>query len=589
MAAKKSSALPAGIHYRIEPADLHAHLFRVTLTIATPTAVQQVSLPVWIPGSYLVREFSKNLQKLHARQGARSVTVQQLDKCSWQISADPLVPLELIYEVYALDNSVRTAWLDAQRGFFNGTSLCLRVHGQEASPHALEVAGVPAMTSWQLATGLAVHKVNRKGFGTYLAAGYDELVDCPVEMGRLWSGEFRAGGVPHRFVVAGAASSFDGARLLADTQKICEEAIRFWHGKRKPPHKSYLFMLNTVDDGYGGLEHRNSTALIASRRDLPRLGETRTTDGYTTLLGLISHEYFHTWNVKRLRPADFTQYDYTQENYSALLWFFEGFTSYYDDLLLRRCGLLDDGAYLKLLNKTINQVLQTPGREVQSVAQASFDAWVKYYRQDENTPNATVSYYTKGALVALCFDLTLRREGTSTLDAVMRKLWERCKAGPMSEADFAAALRELGGRAFSRELLQWVHGVRELPLRDLLQAFGITVLDDPPQQAQRLGLRVTETAGAVQVKAVLRGGAAERAGFASGDEWLGVEVAGDGWRLVKLDDLPFYAGRYKTVTALVSRDRRLLRLPLALPADVTTWRLAVRDATQLRTWLAAQH
>jgi predicted metalloprotease with PDZ domain len=589
MAAKKSSALPAGVHYRVEPADLHAHLFLVTLTITRPAAVQQVSLPVWIPGSYLVREFSKNLQKLHARQGTRGVTVQQLDKCSWQIDADPQAPLTLSYEVYALDNSVRTAWLDAQRGFFNGTSLCLRVHGQEALPHTLEVAGTPATAKWQVATGLCAHKVNRKGFGTYLAAHYDELVDCPVEMGRFWSGEFRAGGVPHRFVVSGAAGSFDGTRLLADAQKICEEAIRFWHGKRKPPHKSYLFMLNTVDDGYGGLEHRNSTALIASRRDLPRQGETRTSDGYTTLLGLISHEYFHTWNVKRLRPADFTQYDYTQENYSELLWFFEGFTSYYDDLLLRRCGLLDDAAYLKLLNKTINQVLQTPGREVQSVAQASFDAWVKFYRQDENTPNATVSYYTKGALVALCFDLTLRREGASSLDAVMRMLWERCKAGPMREADFAAVLRELGGRAFSRELLQWVHGVRELPLRELLQAFGITVHDDPPQQAQRLGLRVAETGGAVKVKAVLRGGAAERAGFASGDEWLGLEVAGDGWRLAKLDDLPFYAGQHKAVTALVSRDRRLLRLPLTLPADVTTWRLAVRDATQLRTWLAAPH
>ncbi len=589
MVAKKSSALPAGVHYRVEPADLHAHLFRVTLTIARPAAVQQVSLPVWIPGSYLVREFSKNLQKLNARQGTRGATVQQLDKCSWQINADPLAPLTLSYEVYALDNSVRTAWLDAQRGFFNGTSLCLRVHGQEASPHALELAGTPATARWQAATGLSAHKINRKGFGTYLAAHYDELVDCPVEMGVFWSGEFRAGSVPHRFVVAGAAGSFDGARLLADAQKICEQAIRFWHGKRKPPHKSYLFMLNTVDDGYGGLEHRNSTALIASRRDLPRVGETRTTEGYTTLLGLITHEYFPTWNVKRLRPADFTQYDYTQENYSELLWFFEGFTSYYDDLLLRRCGLLDDALYLKLLNKTINQVLQTPGREVQSVAQASFDAWVKFYRQDENTPNATVSYYTKGALVALCFDLTLRREGTSSLDEVMRMLWARCKAGPMREADFADVLRELGGRAFSRELLQWVHGTRELPLRDLLQAFGITVHDDPPQQAQRLGLRVAETAGAVQVKAVLRGGAAERAGFASGDEWLGVEVTGDGWRLAKLDDLPFYAGQHKSVTALVSRDRRLVRLPLTLPADVTTWRLAVRDATQLRTWLAAPH
>ncbi len=226
-------------------------------------------------------------------------------------------------------------------------------------------------------------------------------------------------------------------------------------------------------------------------------------DGYVTLLGLISHEYFHTWNVKHLRPAEFTHYDYAGENYTQLLWFFEGFTSYYDDLLLCRAGLIDDATYIKLLNKTINQVLQTPGREVQSVAQASFDAWVKYYRQDENTANATVSYYTKGALVALCFDLTLRAEGHTTLDEVMRTLWQRCKAGPMAEADFAAVLKELGGRAFNREIAAWVHGTRELPLEELLQPLGVAVLEEPAQLQQRLGLRVTETTGIV-IKTVLQ-------------------------------------------------------------------------------------
>jgi predicted metalloprotease with PDZ domain len=414
------------------------------------------------------------------------------------------------------------------------------------------------------------------------------LVDCPVEMGTFWSAEFKAGGVPHRLVVAGAAESFDGARLLADVQKICEVEIRFWHDRKRPPHKNYLFMLNAVDDGYGGLEHRNSTALIASRRDLPRLGESRMMDGYVTLLGLISHEYFHTWNVKHLRPAEFTHYDYARENYTQLLWFFEGFTSYYDDLLLRRGGLIDDATYLKLLNKTINQVLQTPGREVQAVAQASFDAWVKYYRQDENTANATVSYYTKGALVALCFDLTLRAEGHTNLDEVMRALWARCKAGPMTEADFAAVLKELGGRAFTREIAAWVHGTRELPLEELLQPHGIEVLEEPSQVQQRLGLRVIETSG-IQVKTVLRGGAAEQAGIAANDEWIGVEVAGSGWRMTKLDDLTLYAGAHKKVTAVVARDRRMLRLELALPAAVTTWRLVLRDAALAQPWLAATH
>ncbi len=579
-----SVARAAGVRYRVEVADLHAHLFRVTLTIDQPAIGQRLSLPAWIPGSYLVREFVKHLQRLVARQDGKPVLLHQMDKASWQAECTASEPLELSWEVYAFDASVRTAWLDAHRGFFNGTSLFLRVHGQEAQPHLMEL--VSPLPAWAAATALTPHKLTKRGFGTYIAHNYDELVDCPVEMGTFWSGEFKAAGVAHRFVVAGATESFDGARLLADAQKICETQIRFWHDRKRPPHKNYLFMLNVVDDSYGGLEHRNSTALIASRRDLPRLGEARASDGYTTLLGLISHEYFHTWSVKRLRPAEFARYNYQGENYTHMLWFFEGLTSYYDDLLLRRGALIDDATYLRLLNKTINQVLQAPGREVQSVAQASFDAWVKYYRTDENTPNATISYYTKGALVGLCLDLTLRREGRSCLDEVMRTLWERCKGGPMSESDVAAVLRELGGRSFSRELAAWVHGTRELPLEDLLASRGVGVQHDPAQWQQRLGLRTAEANGTVQVKTVLRGGAAEHAGMAAGDEWLGVEVAGTGWRLTKVDDLAMYLGNHRRLTALVARDRRLLRLELALPATATTWRLVLRDAALAQPWLA---
>ena len=577
----------AGPHYRVEAADPAAHLYQVTLTIPQPQAAQRVSVPAWIPGSYMVREFSRHLQKLSARQDGKPVALQQADKATWQVECMPSSPLVLTYEVYAFDNSVRTAWLDTQRGFFNGTSLCLRVHGQAQEPHELELVAPRDFPHWEAATGLEPLKTGKRGFGTYLAADYDELVDCPVELGAFTSAEFRAGGVSHRLVIAGASASFDLDRLVADTQKICEAQIRFWHDRKRAPFKSYLFLLNVVDDGYGGLEHRNSTALIASRRDLPRVGEARMTDGYVTLLGLISHEYFHTWNVKRLRPAEFAHYDYTGENYTQLLWFFEGFTSYYDDLLLRRCGVIDDAAYLKLLTKTANQVLQTPGREVQSVAQASFDAWVKYYRQDENTANATVSYYTKGALVALCFDLLLRQEGNTDLDQVMRALWVRCKGGPMAEADFAAVLKELGGRAFTRELAAWVHGTRELPMKELLEAQGISVMEEPAQLQQRLGVRVAETQGLV-LKNVLRGGAAEQAGFAANDEWVAVEVAGAAWRMSKLDDLLLYAGSHRKVTALVARDRRLLRLDLSLPAGIMTWRLVLRDAARAQTWLGPQ-
>ena len=588
MTAPKRSA-PADIHYRVEAADLHAHLFRVTLTIAEPAAEQAVSLPVWIPGSYLVREFARHLQKLTAQpQGRRKPVVVQQSKCSWAIRCQPGKPLVLSYEVYAFDNSVRACWLDSSRGFFNGTGLCLRVEGQETQPLTVEIVQPAGAAHWKAATALLPQKVDRRGFGTYRADGYDTLADSPVELGDFWSGEFSAGGVPHRFVVAGAAgASFDGARLLADSQRICEAQMRFWHGDGgTPPHDRYVFMLNAVDDGYAGLEHRHSTALICTRRDLPRIGDPRQPEGYTTLLGLISHEYFHTWNVKRLRPAELAHYDYTQENYTRLLWFFEGFTSYYDDVLLRRAGLLDDAGYLRLVNKTVNQVSQAPGRLVQSVAQASYDAWVKYYRQDENTANATISYYTKGSLVALCFDLTLRREGKGSLDDAMRTLWKRCAGGPMTEADFAEVLAAQAGREFTAEFAAWVHGTADLPLAELLGAHGVEIAADPSQPAQRLGLRATENGGSVQVKVVLRGGAAEKAGMAAGDEWLGLETPdGAAWRLGKLDELALYLGQGRKATALIARDKRLMKLPLELPATDTTARLVVRDAEKVAAWL----
>ncbi len=597
------------IHFTVETDGVNTHLFGLTLKIKQPAARQRVSLPVWIPGSYLVREFSKNLQGLKASQRGRSVVIHQLDKATWEIDCLAGQQLELSYQIYALDNSVRTAWLDASRGFFNGTSLFLRVDGQTGAPHQVQIKAPRDVKGWHLATGLQAVKVNAAGFGRYQANDYDQLADCPVEMGLFWSGSFKACGVPHRFVVAGALPSFDGARLLADAQKICEVQVGFWHpdaykkgARNKLPHRNYVFMLNVVDDGYGGLEHRNSTALICNRKDLPRVGDKvfangKQSEGYTTLLGLISHEYFHTWNVKRLRPSEFTEFDYGAENYTRLLWFFEGFTSYYDDLLLRRAGLIDDATYLKLVNKTINQVMQTPGRLVQSVAQSSFDAWVKYYRQDENTPNATVSYYTKGSLVALCLDLTLRQEGRTTLDDVMRALWARCAGGPMQEADLLAVLLQLAGRSFEGELQTWVHSTAELPLKSLLDNQSVAVYEDPAQLAQVLGLRVHEANGIV-IKNVLRGGAAEAAGFAAGDEWVGVTLRpgltkGSGtrgkpssWRLHKLDELGLYLGTAKRFDAIVSRDRQLLHLPVTLPESVATWRLALRDAERVRQWLA---
>ena len=600
--------MKAAIRYRVSVLDPNQHLYGVTLEIDDAATRQRLSLPVWIPGSYLVREFSQQLQKLQASANGQSIALEQLDKNSWEarLPADSKkTTLQLSYEVYAFDASVRTAFLDRQRGFFNPTSLCLRVHERDREPHALELIDNPHTADWQAATGLTPAKTNARGFGRYLADDYDELADCPFELGRFWSGSFEVRGVPHRLVVSGAGDFVDHEQLLRDTQRICETEIVFWHPDgTAPPFTNYLFLLHASQDGYGGLEHRNSTALVCQRSDLPRqVAQSETTgsarnkagDGYTTLLGLISHEYFHTWNVKRLRPREFKRYDYDRENYTELLWFFEGFTSYYDDLLLLRAGLIDEPTYLQLLAKTVNQVLQTPGRQVQSVAQASFDAWVKYYRVQENTPNATVSYYTKGALVALCLDLTLRAEGHTSLDDVMRALMSRCAAGPMRESDLLAVLKKLGQRRYDEEIQAWVHGTGELPLPPLLVRHGIEWQQEASPLAQRLGLRVSESGG-LTIKNVLRGSVAEAAGLAAGDEWLGVELPPSGadteaqaWHVRKLDDVALYASGHAELTALVSRDGRLLKCPLCWPEPSQNVKLqrpvAPAEAGFQRRWL----
>ena len=293
------------------------------------------------------------------------------------------------------------------------------------------------------------------------------------------------------------------------------------------------------------------------------------------MLGLIAHEYFHAWNVKRLKPREFATFDYSRENYTELLWFFEGFTSYYDDLFVVRSGLIDSARYLKLLATTITAVQASPGRAVQSVAEASFDAWVKYYRADENTPNATISYYGKGSLVALALDLSLRGEGRGSLDDVMRHLWRTSSGGPIDEADIAAALEAVGGRSYARELAEWVHGTGELPLAELLRRVGVEIDSQPATLAQRLGVRVSESAlTGVKVSHVLRDGAGERVGLSSGDELL----AAGGWRLRRLDDAMRSLPTDGETTLLVGRDQRVLSI--ALP--VSSLGASTAGAVQLK-------
>lgn len=601
MSRKPAAAVsgPAPVRYRIDLSGMSAHVYRVTVTVPKPLDTERLSLPVWIAGSYMVREFARHLSGLQARQGKAERPIRQLDKTTWSVDCLGGAALEVSYEVYAFDTSVRAAFLSADRGFFNNTSLCLKVHGREPHPHELSLRGLPR--GWEVATAMPRKRAATRAL-EWEAADYDELVDHPFELGPFWRGRFKAQGVEHEFVVAGAWPGFDGQRLLRDVARICEEQIRFWHGTGgRPPFSRYVFMLHLVDEGYGGLEHRASTALIAARRDAPRVGDAGLSDGYLKLLGLVSHEYFHAWNVKRLKPVELCEIDHARENYSELLWFFEGFTSYYDDLALVRCGIIDGPRHLKLLARTASAVLATPGRRVQSLAQASWDAWNKYYRPDENTPNATVSYYAKGALLALCLDLTLRGQGRGTLDDVMRRLWglgaERGagKAGRdpgsigIAESDIAQALEAVSGRPLVRELHRWVHGTDELPLPALLAAIGVEQALEEPRLSAAWGLRLSEgpVTGCV-VRQVLRGSAAQAAGLSAGDEILAVQ----GWRVRRLDDAAQWLAQApkprrgrspdNAVELLVNRDQRILRLQLqpGPPADGSAslnWAVSAKD------------
>ena len=523
-------------------------MFAVECEVSSPDPEgQQFALPAWIPGSYMIREFAKHIVSIRATAGRAAVALEKLDKHTWR-AAPVSGPLRVTIEVFAHDASVRGAFLDGTRGFLNGTCVFLRVLGQEDRPCEVVLAAPagPRGRSWRLVTAMTPTKVDKQGFGTYRAVDYDELIDHPVEMGTPTLVTFRACGVPHTIAITGRHDT-DLRRLVNDVRKICETQIRFF-GEPAPMDR-YVFFVNAVPDGYGGLEHRASTALICGRNDLPRAGMRETTEAYRTLLGLVSHEYFHTWNVKRIKPLAFAPYDLDRENYTSLLWAFEGLTSYYDDLLLVRAGLMSRKDYLTTVARNITSLLRNPGRLRQSVAESSFDAWSKYYRQDENTPNAVVSYYLKGSLVGLCLDLAIRARSKQrkSLDDVMLLLWERYgKTGlGVPEDGIEQAVEEATGLQFGPFFAGAVHGTEELPLTRALNFVGVkmkvraaltaadrggvaTATDQTVRQrAVWLGMRTATEGSEIKVTHVLEASPAQAAGLAAGD----ILVAIDGFKV----------------------------------------------------------
>jgi len=566
------------INYSIAPKDLAGHLFAVTVVVNKPDVEGQVfALPAWIPGSYMIREFARNIVQIRAESDGKPVKLDKLNKDTW-IAAPCKGALTLHYEVYAWDLSVRAAHLDQTHGFFNGCSVFLRVQDQEHLPHVVDIRRLadPACKAWRVATSLPELKAARYGFGTYVATDYDELIDHPVEMGTFELASFKAHGVQHDVAVTGKVPNFDMVRLTADLKQICEAQIALFEPKSlRAPMERYVFQVMAVGEGYGGLEHRASTALLCSRNDLPVKGVADMSDGYLTFLGLCSHEYFHTWHVKRIKPAAFVPYDLQTENYTPLLWLFEGFTSYYDDLMLVRSGVINVPAYLKRVERTVNNVLRGSGRSKQSVADASFDAWVKYYRQDENAPNALVNYYTKGSLIALALDLTIRVKsgGKTSLDDVMRALWQRYgrdffSAGEdqrgITEAEVEALIGEVSGMKLRRFFDRYVRGTEDLPLAKLLAPFGIAFGDQRKKNKASLDVRVARGSECTLAQ-VHEGGAAHLAGLSAND----VLIAIDGLRVTG-SNLDALLGRYAVgdkLTAHAFRRDELMMFEVTLQGD----------------------
>lgn len=519
------------LHYAIRPADPGAHVFHVVCRVEDPDPAGQLfMLPAWIPGSYMIREFARNIVRISAVAGGRKVALAKLDKHTWR-AAPVKGALEVACEIYAWDLSVRAAHLDRSHGFYNGTSVFLLPIGLEHERCTVDILP-PAgseYADWKVITGLTPARgTSRLSFGTYTARDYDELIDCPVEMGRFELGRFDVLGVPHEIAITGSVPKLDMKRLTADLARVCEAQVRLFEPRtRKAPFARYAFMTMAVGDGYGGLEHRNSTALICKRDDLPSIGMKDTTEGYRGFLGLASHEYFHGWNVKRIKPAAFVPYDLTQENHTRLLWAFEGFTSYYDDLMLARAGLLTPEQYLATVASTMTTVLQRSSRLKQSIADSSFDAWIKYYRQDENAPNSVVSYYQKGALVGMALDLAIRAQtaGRRSLDDVMRRLWQRWRRDGddymgVGEQDFTAAAEEATGLALGPLIAEWTEGTRDPDFAKLLQPFGVEFKPRPALDSMAfalLGVRTAGTGTECRVTHVFDGTPAQSAGVSGGD------------------------------------------------------------------------
>ena len=558
VAARAQSIEP--VTYAVRFPAPHTHYAVVDASVPTDGRDRvELMMAVWTPGSYLVREFARHIEGLSARSpDGELLTVTKSRKNRWVVETGGARRIEVSYRVYGREMSVRTNWIESDFAMLNGAPTFLTLADDDTDrPHDVSLE-LPDGWSRSV-TGLT--PLTDRGAHTYRAADFDTLVDSPIVVGNPTVYEFTVEGTPHALVNVGESGVWDGPGSAADVEKITEELFRMWG---ETPYEQYVF-LNMITESGGGLEHRNSTLLMTSR------WATSSRPRYLRWLALVSHEQFHAWNVKQLRPIELGPFDYETEVHTESLWVVEGITSYYADLIVRRADLSTTEEYLEALSRQIGSLQTTPGREVQPVALASYDAWIKYYRADENSPNTSVSYYTKGAVIGFLLDMRIRAatRGLKSLDDVMRLAYERF-SGPRGYTpdEFRVVTQEVAGENLSEWFAQALDSVEELDYDEALEWLGLEFAGAPDEEESEtdpdgwIGLVTRVANGRRLVAQVRRDTPGYSAGFNVGDELLAI---GD-YRVLPNDweDRVTQAAPGTDLSVLVSRRGALKRIPVTV-------------------------
>jgi predicted metalloprotease with PDZ domain len=498
--------------YKIAMPQPQTHLFEIELTVCNwDRDLLDLKMPVWTPGSYLVREYAKQLQNFIAvgDKGDRLATIK-IAKHHWQIQANQYNKITISYRMFANELTVRTNHLDATHGYFNPAALCFYVPGYEHCP--IEITIVPPDPSWRVTTPLP--QISPQ---TFLAADFDTLVDSPFEIGCQQVYDFTVLNKPHQLVTWGEGN-LDSQVAIEDIKKIIEVEAKIFGGL---PYEQYIFLLHLSPSGGGGLEHKNCCSLLYPRFSF-QAGEK-----HNRFMQLVAHEFFHLWNVKRIRPAALEKFDYERENYTPSLWFSEGTTSYYDLLIPRRAGIYDEQEFLAELSKEITRFMTTPGRLVQPLSESSFDAWIKLYRPDANSSNSQISYYLKGEMVTLLLDLLIRdrTQGNKSFDDVLVAMWEQFGKAEIgfTETQLQQIIESIANQDLTEFYDRYIHGVEELPFNDYLVAVGVELRPINTNNIPNLGIIVKSEHGREMIKSVASNSPAQLAGVDPGDELLAID------------------------------------------------------------------